>query len=230
MLFIFNFVCIVFVCIVVVLFGGCVIVGDVCFYLVMVLIQLIMLLQVVFIVGVIYVVGLILQLYLDCCVCDVGDLLMIILLENIIVQISVNMVINKEFNLSLGMLFIFGVLVILGGKDIFSVIVKGVCDFIGKGNSVQSNCLQGSVMVMVIQCLFNGNLVVQGQKNLWLNQGDELVQVQGIVCLGDISQDNIIFFSCVVEVCIVYGGRGLVVQFNVMGWLSCFFNFGLMLF
>lgn len=136
----------------------------------------------------------------------------------------------KELDLSIGILMVFGVLVMLGGKDILSVSVKGLCDFVGKGISVQSNCLFGSVIVIVVQCLFNGNLVVQGVKNLWLNQGDELVQVQGIVCVVDIFFDNIILFSCVVDVWIVYGGCGLVVQFNVMGWLSCFFNLVLMLF
>ena len=64
----------------------------------------------------------------------------------------------------------------------------------------------------MIQRLPNGNLVVQGQKNLRLNQGDELVQVQGIVRPGDISQDNTIPSSRVAEARIVYGGRGRAVQ------------------
>ncbi len=48
----------------------------------------------------------------------------------------------------------------------------------------------------MIQRLPNGNLV-QGQSRL--NQGDELVQVQGIVRPGDISQDNTIPSSRVAE-------------------------------
>ncbi len=56
--------------------------------------------------------------------------------------------------------------------------LKGDRAFDGKGNTAQSNRMQGSVTVTVIQRLPNGNLVVQGQKNLRLNQGDELVQVQ----------------------------------------------------
>ena len=58
-------------------------------------------------------------------------------------------------------------------------------------------------------------------------QGDELVQVQGIVRPGDISQDNTSPSSRVAEARIVYGGRGPVAQSNAMGWLSRFFNSGL---
>jgi hypothetical protein len=77
--------------------------------------------------------------------------------------------------------------VTLGGKDILSASAAGTRDFTGKGTSAQSNRLQGSVTVTVMQRLPNGNLVVQGAKNLRLNQGDELVQVQGIVRAADIS-------------------------------------------
>jgi len=79
----------------------------------------------------------------------------------------------------------------------------------------------------VIQRLPNGNLVVQGQKNLRLNQGDELVQIQGIVRPQDISRDNTVPSSRVGEARIVYGGRGALAQSNAMGWLSRFFNSGL---
>ena len=90
--------------------------------------------------------------------------------------------------------------------------------------SAQSNRLQGSVTVTVVQRLPNGNLVVQGAKNLRLNQGDELVQVQGIVRAADIFPDNTIPSSRVADARIVYGGRGPVAQSNAMGWLSRFFN------
>jgi flagellar L-ring protein precursor FlgH len=177
--------------------------------------------------GAIYAAGPTLQLYSDRRARDVGDLLTITLLENTTAQTSANTATNKESNLSLGTPSIFGAPVTLGGKDILSASAKGARDFTGKGNSAQSNRLQGSVTVTVIQRLPNGNLVVQGQKNLRLNQGDELVQVQGIVRPGDISPDNTLPSSRVAEARIVYGGRGPVAQSNAMGWLSRFFNSGL---
>ncbi|WP_313417611.1 flagellar basal body L-ring protein FlgH [Stenotrophomonas sp.] len=214
-------------CTVAALLGGCVIAGDVRPYPAMAPIQPIMPPQAAPTAGAIYAAGPTLQLYSDRRARDVGDLLTITLLENTTATTSANTATNKESNLSIGTPSIFGAPVTLGGKDVLSATASGKRDFTGKGNSAQSNRLQGSVTVTVVQRLPNGNLVVQGQKNLRLNQGDELVQVQGIVRPGDIAPDNSIPSSRVAEARIVYGGRGPVAQSNAMGWLSRFFNSGL---
>lgn len=214
-------------CTVVALLGGCVIAGDVRPYPAMAPIQPIMPPQAAPTAGAIYAAGPTLQLYSDRRARDVGDLLTITLLENTTATTSANTATAKESDLSIGTPSIFGAPVTLGGKDILSATANGKRDFTGKGNSAQSNRLQGSVTVTVVQRLPNGNLVVQGQKNLRLNQGDELVQVQGIVRPADIAQDNSIPSSRVAEARIVYGGRGPVAQSNAMGWLSRFFNSGL---
>ena len=222
-----NFARIALACTVAALLGGCVIAGDVRPYPTMAPLQPIMPPQAEPTAGAIYAAGPTLQLYSDRRARDVGDLLTITLLENTTAQTSANTATNKESNLSLGTPSILGAPVTLGGKDILSATAKGARDFTGKGNSAQSNRLQGNVTVTVVQRLPNGNLVVQGQKNLRLNQGDELVQVQGIVRPGDISADNTVPSSRVAEARIVYGGRGPVAQSNAMGWLSRFFNSGL---
>ncbi|WP_164146396.1 flagellar basal body L-ring protein FlgH [Stenotrophomonas maltophilia] len=222
-----NFARTALACAVAALLGGCVIAGDVRPYPALAPIQPIMPPQAEPTAGAIYAAGPTLQLYSDRRARDVGDLLTITLLENTTAQTSANTATNKESNLSLGTPSILGAPVTLGGKDILSATAKGARDFTGKGNSAQSNRLQGNVTVTVVQRLPNGNLVVQGQKNLRLNQGDELVQVQGIVRPGDISADNTVPSSRVAEARIVYGGRGPVAQSNAMGWLSRFFNSGL---
>ncbi|MBH1645788.1 flagellar basal body L-ring protein FlgH [Stenotrophomonas maltophilia] len=222
-----NFARTALACTVAALLGGCVIAGDVRPYPAMAPIPPIMPPQAEPPAGAISAAGPTLQLYSDRRARDVGDLLTITLLENTTAQTSANTATNKESHLSLGTPSILGAPVTLGGKDILSATAKGARDFTGKGNSAQSNRLQGNVTVTVVQRLPNGNLVVQGQKNLRLNQGDELVQVQGIVRPGDISADNTVPSSRVAEARIVYGGRGPVAQSNAMGWLSRFFNSGL---
>ena len=209
------------------LLGGCVIAGDVRPYPALALVQPVMPPQAQATAGAIYAAGPSLQLYSDRRARDVGDLLTITLLENTQAQMSANTATSKESELAIGTPTIFGAPVTLGGKDILSATANGSRDFTGRGNSAQSNRLQGNVTVTVMQRLPNGNLVVQGQKNLRLNQGDELVQVQGIVRAADIAPDNTIPSSRVADARIVYGGRGAVAQSNAMGWLSRFFNSGL---
>lgn len=112
----------------------------------------------------------------------------------------------------------------VNGTDVLRNSTSGDRSFAGKGNTAQSNRMQGSVTVTVMQRLPNGNLVIQGQKNLRLTQGDELVQVQGIVRAADIAPDNTVPSSKVADARIAYGGRGAIAQSNAMGWLSRFFN------
>ena len=50
-----------------------------------------------------------------------------------------------------------------------------------EGSSSQSNRLDGRITVTVADVLPNGNLVVRGEKWLTLNQGEEYVQISGIV-------------------------------------------------
>ena len=178
--------------------------------------------------GAIYQAGPGLSLYADRIARDVGDLLTITLVESTTAQTSANTQVGKTSDIAMAAPEIFGAPVTYKGRDILSASANAERDFDGQGKSSQSNRLQGSVTVTVIQRLPNGNLVVQGQKNMRLNQGDELVQIQGIVRPADIARDNSIPSSKVGDAQIVYGGRGALAQSNAMGWLGRFFNSRLM--
>jgi len=219
-----NFARTALACAVAALLGGCVIAGDVRPYPTMAPIQPIMPPQAQPTAGAIYAAGPTLQLYSDRRARDVGDLLTITLVESTSATTSANTAIGKKSSMDIGSPSLFGAPVTLGGKEVLAASARGERDFTGKGSSAQSNRLQGSVTVTVIQRLPNGNLVVQGQKSLRLNQGDELVQIQGIVRAADIATDNTIPSSKVADARIAYGGRGAVAQSNAMGWLGRFFN------
>lgn len=210
--------------------GGCTLAGDVRPYQPMAPIQPLVVPAATPSAGAIYAAGPGLNLYGDRRARDVGDLLTITLIENTTATTTASTAISKKSDIEMGTPTLFGAPVTLGGKDILGASAASDRDFSGKGNSAQSNRLQGSLTVTVIQRLPNGNLVVQGQKNLRLNQGDELVQIQGIVRSADIGADNTIPSSKVADARIAYGGRGAVAQSNAMGWLGRFFNSAFALF
>lgn len=155
---------------------------------------------------------------------DVGDLLTIVLQESTAAKTTATTQVSKGSAISMAAPTVLGIPVTVGGQAILEADVNGDRSFNGKGDSAQTNTLSGNVTVTVIARLANGNLVVQGQKQLRLNQGDELVQIQGIVRLVDISPDNTIPSSRVGEARIAYGGRGTMARSNAMGWLGRFFN------
>ena len=72
-------------------------------------------------------------------------------------------------------------------------------------------------------------LVVRGEKWLKLNQGDEYIQISGMVRPEDIAADNTISSEKLADARISYSGTGQVSDTNTMGWLSRFFISALML-
>lgn len=206
------------------LLGGCVIAGDVRPFPAMAPVQPVMAPQAQASAGAIYAAGPGLQLYGDRRARDVGDLVTITLVESTTATTSATTGISKDSSIDMATPTVLGLPVTYHGQDLLRNSASGERSFDGKGQSAQSNRLQGSVTVTVIQRLPNGNMVVQGQKQLRLNQGDELVQIQGIVRAADIAPDNTIPSSKVADARIAYGGRGAVAQSNAMGWFGRFFN------
>ena len=96
--------------------------------------------------------------------------------------------------------------------------------FDGKGDSQQSNRLDGSITVTVVSRLPNGNLLVRGQKWMKLNQGKEFVRIEGVIRPIDLDRDNSIPSWKVADAKIAYGGSGVLNDANSMGWLARFFN------
>ena len=102
--------------------------------------------------------------------------------------------------------------------------VSGKRNFGGTGTADQSNALSGEVSVTVADVLPNGTMVVQGQKTVTLNRGDEFVQIRGIVRPADISADNRVLSTRVADARIAYTGRGDVARASRQGWFSRFFQ------
>ena len=92
--------------------------------------------------------------------------------------------------------------------------------FAGSGNAVQSNSFSGLLSVTVIRVFDNGNMEVQGQKELTLNNGNEYVRVRGVVRSEDISAGNIVSSDRLADAQIRYTGSGHLADSSQPGWLS----------
>ena len=101
---------------------------------------------------------------------------------------------------------------------------SGGSSFNGQGNASQTSTLGGEVSVTIAEVRSNGTAFVKGEKRLLLSQGQEWVQVSGIVRLGDIDTDNRIPSTRVADARIEYAGNGAVGRASREGWLSKFFN------
>lgn len=102
--------------------------------------------------------------------------------------------------------------------------ISGKRGFNGAGTADQANSLSGEVSVTVAQVYPNGTMLVQGQKRVTLNRGDEFVQIKGLVRMADVDRDNRVLSTRVADAQIAYTGRGDVARAGRQGWLSRFFQ------
>ena len=96
--------------------------------------------------------------------------------------------------------------------------------FAGTGAANQSNSITGKVTVMVTRVYENGNMWIQGQKALTLNQGEEYVRVSGLVRPEDIKTGNIVDSSNIAQATISYTGAGDLADAAKENWFGRFFT------
>jgi flagellar L-ring protein precursor FlgH len=100
----------------------------------------------------------------------------------------------------------------------------GSSSFNGGGDASQTSSLRGDITVTIAEVRPNGTALVRGEKLMQFSQGEEWVQLSGIIRLADIDPDNRIASPRVADAQITYAGRGAIQRASREGWLSRFFN------
>jgi flagellar L-ring protein precursor FlgH len=174
--------------------------------------------------GAIYQAGQQMELFADLKARRVGDVLTIRLTESTAASKSAVTKTAKTTGVNNTGPTVLGKTITAAGVPIFTTTLAGADSFDGEGSSTQGNTLAGSLTVTVMEVQSNGNLVIQGDKTLKLNQGDEFVHVSGVVRRADIATDNTVTSDKVADAHISYSGKGVIDSSNRMGWLARFFN------
>ncbi len=154
----------------------------------------------------------------------IGDMLTVTLEEKTDAEKTAETGTSKATSADIANPTIFGKTPTAHGMAIFDNSIDSSSSFDGKGDSSQSNSLTGSVTVTVVDVQSNGNLVVQGEKWININQGEEYIRLRGIVRPIDIKPDNTISSVRVANAQIQYSGDSTLASANETGWLARFFN------
>jgi flagellar L-ring protein precursor FlgH len=152
-------------------------------------------------------------LYEDIKANRVGDILTVVLVEQTSGQNSADNSVNQSTEMNVQTPTFGGssranMQIDLGSENSFS----------GQSGSSQSNSLSGSITVTVHAVLPNGNLVVEGEKWIRINQANEFVRLKGVVRQVDIDTNNTLLSTQVADARISYGGTGN--HGNSPGWAA----------
>ena len=87
---------------------------------------------------------------------------------------------------------------------------SGSRDLQGQGETSRENVLTTTLAARVTDVLPNGNLVVQGSKDIRVNGENQVVRVRGIVRVNDISPGNLVRSDRLAHLEVRIDGRGVV--------------------
>ncbi|MFT4653976.1 MAG: flagellar L-ring protein precursor FlgH [Patiriisocius sp.] len=164
------------------------------------------------------------SLYSDVKARRVGDIITVTLRENTNASKSAGNSSSKESTVDVKPMLGLGGNAILIGKEAIQLGVDGSNEFAGDAQATQSNSLQGSISVTVVEVLANQNLIIRGEKWLTLNTGNEYIRLTGVIRPADISPTNNIQSNKIANARIQYSGTGSFARAQEKGWLTTFFS------
>jgi flagellar L-ring protein precursor FlgH len=90
----------------------------------------------------------------------------------------------------------------------------------GTGKTTRDGSLTATISARVMNILDNGNFVIEGRRQLTINEEDQYLILTGIIRPDDITSDNVIKSQYIADAKIVYTGKGVVDDKMRPGWLT----------
>jgi flagellar L-ring protein FlgH len=100
----------------------------------------------------------------------------------------------------------------------------GTRKFEGDGSTQRNSRLRSRIAVRVVEVMPNGDMRVEGIKQVRINKETEQLAVTGIVRKNDIASDNSVPTVAVGDLRVEFNGKGVASADNAPGWLFRFFD------
>lgn len=91
--------------------------------------------------------------------------------------------------------------------------------FGGKGATSRTGTLTGTISVIVTEVLPNGDLRIEGRREVTVNSEKQLMTIAGVVRRVDVDTKNTVLSSAIADAKIEYAGLGVLDDVQRPGWL-----------
>jgi flagellar L-ring protein precursor FlgH len=171
-------------------------------------------------------------LYLDYKAKNIGDIVIVQIVESSsasntnTTQTTKTSNYNANVNSFLGMPMSLGIHDFLGMGSPFNPSVGAQTNnaFQGDGSKQKADTVQATIAARVIDILPSGNLVIEGSREIVVDQEKQFISVRGVIRQKDIDTNNVVLSSSIADAQIAYSGKGMLSDVNKKGWLAHFID------
>jgi flagellar L-ring protein precursor FlgH len=156
----------------------------------------------------------------------VGDIITVRIVENAEASNTADTDLSRSSTANAGLSTFFGKKKFLGLFKLDEELLKANADnsHVGSGSTTRSGQLTATMTAVVREVLPNGNLVIQGTREVLVNHEQQFITLTGIVRPLDISRDNVVLSSQLADANISIGGLGVVADKQRSGWGTWIFD------
>lgn len=151
---------------------------------------------------------------------SVNDILTIQINESSTASNSANTSTTKESDISLKAPSLGGLERRLPGVN-FADLLSGstALNFAGQGTTSRTGQLQAFVSARVVEVFPNGDLGIEGVKEVTINRERQVLRIRGIVRRRDVTPNNVVLSTAIANMEVVFDGKGIVSDANKPGFL-----------
>jgi len=151
---------------------------------------------------------------------NVSDILTIQIIESSSASNSANTSTKKEGSVAVKAGGFFG---LENGNQAlnFADILSGSSSltFAGRGSTSRAGELQAFISARVTEVFPNGDLAIEGLKEVTVNRERQVLRIRGIVRPRDITQNNVVLSTAIASMEVVFDGKGIVSDANKPGFI-----------
>jgi flagellar L-ring protein precursor FlgH len=155
---------------------------------------------------------------------NIGDIVTVKIVEESSASEKATTDTSRKSEIDGGVTNFFGVETNPGGpfRNLSTLMKAGMNknDFSGSGETKRSGSLTTVMAARVMEVLPNGNLAVEGKREIYVNNEKKEILLQGIVRPRDIANDNTIYSTQIADAKIIYTGIGVVAEKQRPGWMA----------
>jgi flagellar L-ring protein precursor FlgH len=157
---------------------------------------------------------------------EVNDLVTIQVVENMVAEGAADTAMGKDGKGSAGLSKLFGLETkvpdFIDPTALFDA--SSSTEFKGSGTTNRRGSLTAMITARVAEVLPNGDLVLEGVREVDINGDRQVVVLTGVARAADLSPDNVVLSPRVGQLRIRYFGQGLIKDNLRPGWLVRFLN------